>query len=73
MSHCLRVTCATWLFQHTVDETLIRERTGHRSNAVFNYERNGVEQKRNVNNILGPPVIGINDENNVKTFQDWMI
>ena len=67
-SHCLRVTCATRLFQHSVDEKLIRERTGHRSNALFNYERNSVEQERNVSKILGPPVVGENyDESNVKT------
>lgn len=35
-SHCLRVTCATHLFQYSVDEKLVRERTGHRSNALFN-------------------------------------
>ena len=33
-SHSLRVTCATALFQHGVEEKLIRQRTGHRSNAT---------------------------------------
>jgi len=46
-SHCLRVTCATQLFQHSVDEKLIWEQTGHRSNALFNYERNSVEHGSN--------------------------
>ena len=34
-SHNLRVSCATALFQNSVEEKLIRERTGHRSNALF--------------------------------------
>jgi integrase len=38
-SHCLRKTTATRLFQTNVEEKLIRERTGHRSNALFNYEK----------------------------------
>ena len=73
-SHCLRVTCATRLFQNLVDEKLIGERRGHRSNALFNYERNSVEQEINVSKILGPPVIGENShKSNVKTFRDWVI
>ena len=67
-SHCLRVTWAIQLFQHSVDDKLTRERTGHQSNVLFNYEKNSVEQERNVNKILGPPVIGENyDESNAKT------
>ena len=33
-SHCLRVTCASSLFNAGVEEKLIRERTGHRSDSV---------------------------------------
>lgn len=54
-SHSLRVTCATRLFQESVPEKLIRERTGHRSNALFRYEKKSVEQERNVSDLLGPP------------------
>ena len=43
-AHCLRVTCATSLFNAGVDEKLIRERTGHRSNALFQYEKANREQ-----------------------------
>ena len=32
-SHSLRITCAPRLFQESVEEGLIRERTGHRSDA----------------------------------------
>ena len=38
-SHCLRVTCATRLFQSNVENKLIRERTGHRLNAWLAYEK----------------------------------
>ena len=33
--HCFRVTCVCKLFNRGVEEKLIRERTGHRSNALF--------------------------------------
>ena len=36
-------------------EKLIRERTGHCSNALFRYEKKSVEQERNVSDLLGPP------------------
>jgi integrase len=38
-SHCLRITCATRLFQRSVEEKQIRERTGHRSDSLFRYEK----------------------------------
>ena len=33
--YCLRVTCASFLFNAGVEEKLLRERTGHRSNALL--------------------------------------
>lgn len=54
-SHNLRVTCATMLFQNSVEEKLIRERTGHRSDALFKYEKPNLDQQRKVGKILGPP------------------
>ena len=38
-AHCLRVTYASSLFNAGVEEKLIRERTGHRSNALLKYEK----------------------------------
>ena len=43
------------LFQNSVEEKLIRERTGHRSNALFKYEKPNLDQQRKVGEILGPP------------------
>ena len=60
-SHCLRVTCATRLFQLEVEEKLIRERTGHRSNALLAYEKEISEQNRKVSKILGPPEVIVDD------------
>ena len=37
------------------NQRLIRERTGHRSNALFKYEKSSVEQEHQVSKILGPP------------------
>ena len=52
-AHCLRVTCATKLFNSGIDEKLIRDRTGHRSNALFQYEKPSVEQATKVSSVLG--------------------
>ena len=35
-SHCLRITCATSLFQNSVEKKIARQRTGHTSNALLN-------------------------------------
>ena len=52
-AHCLRVTCATKLFNSGIDEKLIRDRTGHLSNALFQYEKPSVEQATKVSSVLG--------------------
>jgi len=59
-SHCLRITCASRLFQNQVEEKLIRDRTGHRSNALFKYEKSSLQQQTMVSNLLGPPVANQN-------------
>ena len=38
-SHSLRVTCASTLFNAGIEEKLIRDQTGHRSNALFKYDK----------------------------------
>lgn len=53
-SHCLRVTLATKLFNENVDEKLIRERTGHKSDSLFIYEKASKEKEETISNILGP-------------------
>ena len=52
--HSLRIACATKLFNSAVEEKLIRERTGHRSNALLTYEKPSLEQSAKVSNLLGP-------------------
>ena len=54
VAHSLRVTCVSSLFNAGVDEKLIRERSGHRSNALFQYEKPNEENVSEVSNILGP-------------------
>ena len=53
-SHCLRVTCASALFNAGVEEKLIRDRTGHRSNALFKYEKVSEMKSTEVSDILAP-------------------
>ena len=53
-SHCLRVTCATNLFQNGVEEKIIRERTGHRSNTLMRYEHPTEQQMVKASAALAP-------------------
>ena len=53
-SHCLRGTCASALFNAGVEEKLIRDRTGHRSNALFKYEKVSEMKSTEVSDILAP-------------------
>ena len=56
-AHSLRVTCVSSLFNAGIEEKLIRERSGHRSNALFQYEKPTEENVSKVSNILGPSVV----------------
>ena len=53
-AHCLRVTCVSKLFNSGVEEKLIRERTGHSSNALFAYEKTSEEKVSHVSSLLAP-------------------
>jgi integrase len=66
-SHCLRVTLATNLFNKNVDEKLIRERTGHTSNALFLYEKASKGKQEAVSSIVGPVVMDTKNVSDVKS------
>lgn len=51
-NHSLRATAATRLYDAGVDEQLICEKTGHKSNAVRSYKRTSAEQKQRVSAIV---------------------
>ena len=51
-NHSLRATAASRLYQKGVDEQLIQEVTGHRSNAVRSYKRTNDCMKQNISSIL---------------------
>lgn len=53
--HSGKVTCATSLYRKGVDEQLIRERTGHRSNAIREYKRTSSEQQKMISEYLDFP------------------
>ena len=46
--------CASSLFNAGVEEKLIRDRTAHRSNAIFKYEKPSEEKVKEVSTVLGP-------------------
>ena len=51
-NHSLRATGTTAMFSAKVPERMIRDVTGHRSNALMRYEHPSVEQKRAVSAVL---------------------
>lgn len=53
-ANCLCVTCACSLFHANVDSKLIRDRTGHRSDALLKYEKAEEKVISHDNAILGP-------------------
>ena len=53
------IACKVKAFQSKVDEKLIRDRAGHRSNALFSYEKSSLAQQMNVSNTLAPPDYGL--------------
>ena len=54
IGHCLRFTSASSLFNAGVEEKLIRDRTGHRSNAIFKYEKIIELESAEVSEVLAP-------------------
>lgn len=51
-NHSLRATAATRLYNAGIDEQLVTEKTGHRSNAVRSYKRTSDDQQSAVSSIL---------------------
>ena len=50
-AHSLRIDCATKLFDSGVEEKLLRERTGHGSDALLTYEKPSLEQSVEVSKL----------------------
>ena len=51
-NNSLRATTASRVYASKVDEQLITEQTGHRSNAVHHYKRSNIDQKVEVSRLL---------------------
>ena len=51
-AQCLRVNCVCKLLNSGREEKLIRERTGHRSNALFVYEKTSEKKVSHVSALL---------------------
>ena len=61
-NHSLRVTSATRLFEASVDEQLIMQRTGHSSTAVRAYKRIGEKLKPLTSDVLNNTVSAVTKE-----------
>ena len=51
-NHSTRKSTCTRLFQKGVDPQLIKEQTGHKSNAVMRYKKSNLDMKQKVSNML---------------------
>ena len=51
-NHSLRKSTCTRLFEKGVDPQLIREQTGHKSNAVMLYKKSNLTVKKQVSDML---------------------
>jgi integrase len=70
-NHSLRATAASRLYDQNIDEQLICEVTGHRSNAVRNYKRTTTSLKRQVNSVVqGLKVARSSETGIVPTYAD---
>ena len=68
--HCLCITCATRLFQHNVGDKLAREQTGHKSNALFSYQKPSEKELDDVSNVLGAVIASTETENERSSVKD---
>ena len=51
-NHSLRATCATRLYRNNVQDQLVKSKTRHRSNALWDYKRTSEEQLQSVSDSL---------------------
>ena len=51
-NHSLRATVPTHMYQFGMDDKLVQDVTGHRSNAVLEYKHTNNDQKKNVSEVL---------------------
>ena len=51
-NHSTHKSTCTWLFQKGVDPQLIKEQTGHKSNAVMRYKKSNLDMKQKVTDML---------------------
>ena len=61
-SRCLKLTCSSNLFNAGVEEKLISDRTGHRSNALFKYEKISEVKSAEDSEVLAPKCSTSNEE-----------
>ena len=51
-NHSTRKSTCTGLFQKVVDPQLIKEQTGHKSNAIMRYKKSNLVMKQKVSDML---------------------
>ena len=69
-NHSLRRICSTRLFRVGVDQKIVKEVTGHRSNAIEKYQVTSDEQRAQVSKIIAQNPDAVSRENNVKSVKE---
>ncbi|CAC5389442.1 unnamed protein product [Mytilus coruscus] len=54
--HSGKVSCVTTLYNSGFDDSAVKSRSGHRSNAVETYKRQRIEMSRNISDALQRPL-----------------
>ena len=62
MNHSLRRTGGTRLFRAGVDRKLVKEVTGHRSDAVDAYQITGHDQRKMISKVVQGEIVNVNKE-----------
>ncbi|XP_063442151.1 uncharacterized protein LOC134722460 [Mytilus trossulus] len=70
-NHSGKVSCVTTLYNSGFDDSAVKSRSGHRSNAVETYKRQSTEMSRNISNALQPPRPTVSDDKeNIPTISN---
>ena len=71
INHSAKVSCVTALYKSGFDDSAVKSRSGHRSNAVETYKRQSIEMSRNISDALQPPLPAVSDDKeNIPTISN---
>ncbi|VDI80952.1 Hypothetical predicted protein [Mytilus galloprovincialis] len=71
INHSGKVSYVTALYNSGFDDSAVKSRSDHRSNAVEIYKRQSIEMSRNISDALQPPLPAVSDDKeNIPTISN---